>query len=256
MLVYSRYSNPTRRRRRIRFTASKRTGLTCLYVTTTIVILLQIATWLNAEEIFALNEIIVQGNKLLSDKQVLSLVETETSANLFNFDLRAMAAKITAHPYVKQASVSRRLPDDLVIQVVEETPLALMNNGQMQLIGEAGQSLPYASKFQYTDYPVVNYKADENKGLTAILSYLRDCKQHQFLLYSQISEISYSDEIGVYFYLTKTGIPVIVGHAQDRNQGKHLLQVLTILKNNKMLAEVKALDLRYRNQVVIKSKLS
>ncbi len=254
MIAYSRYSKESKPRKR-GTGALRRIGFICFYSTTAILIVLRIATWLNAEELFTLNSIVVQGNRLVSEQEILNIMKSDTATNLFKNNLRLLAAKISRHPYIKSASVSRRLPDNLVIRVEENEPLALLNSEHITLLDEAGAPLPYTQTVQVIDYPVVFNAEIGSEATTKIIEYLLACRQEHFSLYSEINEISYSEDAGLYFYLIDHAIPIVMGKDNFDNKSTNLVQVLKILESNNELNQVKALDLRFKNQVIVKTKL-
>jgi len=264
MFVYSKYhtgsskSKVRKIKSRPRF-QSRRFGLWLFVVTTTLLIVLRIATWLNAEELFTLHRVIIQGNSALNDAHIIQLLETKKTSNLFQHDLRELSRKLKQHPYVKEASVSRRLPDNLIVQITENEPVALLTS-PLRLVDEQGLELPQMNMFQHLDFPLIKRINPDNKAwekeLNLILNYLSSCKAENFTIYSQISEISYSPEAGIFFYLVDSGIPVIVGRDLQKGQNQHLMQVLSILKNKNEIHEVKAFDIRFSNQVIVKTKVS
>ena len=51
-------------------------------------------------------------------------------------------------------------------------------------------------------------------------------------------------------------MPVIFGEGNFEEKSRHLMQLLRILEGNQEIGHVEALDVRFENQVVVKSKVS
>jgi len=104
-------------------------------------------------------------------KAALAGSETKPAQPLVDVD--AIRERLLAFGWVKDARVSRRLPDTLVIDVVERTPSALwQNQQQLTLIDEAGVVLDRVPISKMPDLPLVigpgaNKRASQLKGVLA-----------------------------------------------------------------------------------------
>lgn len=256
MLIYSKYSTAPQGRR-IRF-STRRAGLTLLVGTTALLVLLKVATWLNAQEMFTLKDIRIEGNRFVSEEEILSLLHVGETHSLFEVDLKALAEQARQHPWVLQVWASRRLPDDIIIKVREREPLALLNNGgSMNILDGFGKVLPDLPTVERLDVPIISGVAMDTEGtqkreLETILNFLHLLRLDHFSLYSRISEISSSPELGMYFYLIERTIPVIVGEGDITAKTSNLIEVLRFVEQEDSYSEIKCIDLRYKDQVIIK----
>ncbi len=231
----------------------RRLGLRLFTVTTSCLVLLQIANWLYAQEMFALKEVVVEGNRLVKTSEILRLLEAEKQNNLFELNLQKIKAQIEGHAFIKAVSVSRRLPDHLLIKITEKQPIALFNDGGLRLVDDKGELLPELVKPDLLDYPVImNPEIKNGPGFMQVIEFLNYVKKQDFALCCQISEISYSEEFGIYFYLIEGNLPVIVGKESFTGKCEKLAPVLSLLRRDKALARVKSLDLRYEGRVVLR----
>jgi cell division protein FtsQ len=95
-------------------------------------------------------------------------------------DLPAIRARLLALPWVADASVGRRLPDTLSIEIVERRPVALWQHRQrFALIDIEGQVLPTPKLARFANLPVVvgagaNTRVREMLALTASAPSLTD----------------------------------------------------------------------------------
>lgn len=259
MMVYSTYKRkPTsagRKHRKPLFT--RRAGLWFLIITTSLVILLRVATWLNAQDLFEFKtrNIKVTGAKYLQAAEILDYAAVDPTIGLFNLDLKAIAARVKNHPLIEDAIVSRRLPAGLEIRVVEKRPIAILNDGNLQAIDENAECLPEFRQEMLFDFPVITQVPRQaTERLRRIVSFLKYVQRQHFQLYADISEISYSDAAGIYFYLTNDVVPVVMGNGNFAAKSQQLVQVLTLLKSKQRLSKVEYMDLRFDNQVIVKEE--
>ncbi|RMF67720.1 MAG: FtsQ-type POTRA domain-containing protein [Calditrichaeota bacterium] len=263
MMVYSTYRSRTRRKRRTvhksRRVSFRRVGLGVLVLTTTLYFLLRIATWLNARELFVLKDIRVEGNRVVATDDILAKLTVESSQNLLDLDLRRLAERVKAHPLIEDAHITRRLPSTLLVSVREKKPVALIEADGLAPIDEHGSLLPEYQGTQQLDYPVItdiDYKDPRQKpALDTVLAFLNRIRRDQFTLYSEISEVSYSPNAGIYFYLNSGAIPVVVGNGNFSEKGAHLMAVIQLLQAEQKFSGIEYFDLRFDNQVVVKESV-
>lgn len=257
-MIYSTYSKKSTREKKFQFISFRRLGIIFLIVTTCLLVLLKVSTWLNAQELFLLKEIKVEGTRFIGNQEVLKLVQTDSLVNLLDLDLHRISEPIRQHPLIEDVSVSRRLPSTLLIKVTERKPLAILNQSELVAIDVRGKLLPEFKLEMLTDYPVISNvpfdkdHQERNHEVREILNLLHYLKTNEFLLYSEISEISYSKKIGLYCYLNDRAVPVIFGKENNEAKIAHLVTVLKILKTEEKLTDVQYFDLRFQNQVIVK----
>lgn len=85
--------------------------------------------FVTTSERFAVKVVEVRGNQTVSDERISTILDIDPSENIFHLDLDGLADKLEAVPVIATASVSRRLPDTLLIDVVEHRPAALVDLG-------------------------------------------------------------------------------------------------------------------------------
>ncbi|MFQ5603424.1 MAG: cell division protein FtsQ/DivIB [bacterium] len=260
MMVYSKYGT-LHKKTNARLITLRGLGWLFLILTTTTLLILKFSAWMIANEVLKFKEMKVEGNRLLSDTEVLSLVAVDSSKNIFNIDLSRIKKSVEQHPLINRAEVSRRLPSSIVIEVVENEPIALLNKSTLFPIDENGNIFTKYRLSMLHDYPIISHISEvddssaPNNELAIILGFLKEIKEHQFTFYSEISEISYSPKYGVYCYLAQGAIPVFMGENDYRTKGHNLQEVLNILDQEKKWSEIEYLDLRFEGQVVVKNAI-
>lgn len=84
---------------------------------------LYFSSWLRVEQVQ------VEGTSLLSEQQVLRAAQVPTGDPLARVDLSAIEARVGNVDAVDAVEVSREWPHDVVIEILERTPIAVVDTG-------------------------------------------------------------------------------------------------------------------------------
>lgn len=83
--------------------------------------------------VFAVDSVVVTGTRHLTTADTLKLAAVPQNTTLLKAPLKEIAARIETDPWVSGATVSRRFPHTLVIDVAERVPAAYVDAGANQL---------------------------------------------------------------------------------------------------------------------------
>ncbi|NIR49464.1 FtsQ-type POTRA domain-containing protein [candidate division KSB1 bacterium] len=254
MLTYSRYSTDTRKGS-AKFFSAWQIGWVLFIGTSAILAILLLVNWLIANEVLRLKNVHVEGLHFMKKKEVLELANLDSTKNVYEFNFGDIEDRIKNHDLVRDAKVSMSLPSTIKIQVLEKEPLALWLNTKLVAIDEFGNLFPELEHQLFHDYPIITnlpLPKDTTDAYHKVVNFLRTVRSQSFALYSEISEISYSENIGIYFFLTEGAIPVFMGEGGISQKGTNLMKVYEILDSENGLANIEYLDLRFEDQVVVK----
>lgn len=124
---------------------------------------------------FALQRVQVVGLSRLTRVEGLALAGARVGENLLSIDVAAAERSLVAHPWVRAARVSRRLPNALRIEVTEYSAQALAQlGGCLFLVDRGGRAFKRWAAADPTDLPVVT-------GIDAV-ALVRDRERSQGLL--------------------------------------------------------------------------
>ncbi len=107
---------------------------------------------------FRVNQIEVTGLKQMSrmDVYAVALEEKQNETPMPSVDLEGIRQRLLRYGWIADARVSRRLPNILLIDIVERTPAAVwQDNGQLTLIDAKGVLLEPVSPDAVPDLPLV-----------------------------------------------------------------------------------------------------
>jgi cell division protein FtsQ len=105
---------------------------------------------------YEVEKVEVHGTKRMDAKSVYDIALGQVDRSMLNVDLAAVRAEIVRLPWVSDARVSRRLPDTLVVDIVERTPAAVwQHQGRLALIDANGVVLEAVSPQAMPDLPLL-----------------------------------------------------------------------------------------------------
>lgn len=234
-----------------------------------ILVLLAVAGWrvksyLQGSAHFKIDNVEVSGNQYLTEEEVLRLAGIE-GQNIFGVRLSEVSRRIESHPRVLRATIWRQPPEQLLIKVLERSPVALLSlsNGLQEVDG-FGVILPMNPRMVDFDLPVITglsaltgqaqssapWGETSPKGgealarAIAIIEHLRGPRFH-----CEISEINIGNPDNFILYLVG-GCQVRMGNFDKRLS--YLQKVLDDLRRRSLTPEY--IDLRFEGKVVVKPK--
>jgi cell division protein FtsQ len=215
--------------------------------------------WLLTSPRFAITEVAVVGASRLTPEEIVAASGIGPGTNLFRLDRSAVVARLEGLPLVRRADLVRRFPNRVTVAVEERRPFTLAHAGRLHWIDEQGVSLGAEPRAVVPQAPVITglSPADLAAGdgtptprVAAGISLLRVLLRSETALLRQISEIDVSRPDGPVLY-TVEGVEVRLG-AEDWEARLGRLQ--GVLAQVRAGGEpVNAIDLRFRDQVVLKT---
>mgnify|MGYP000231566027 CR=1 FL=1 len=105
---------------------------------------------------FEVEKVEVRGVERMDELPVYNIALGQVDRSMLSLDLPRVRAEMLKLGWVKDARISRRLPDTLVVDIVERDPVAVwQHNGQLHLIDVAGVVLQSVSPGAMPDLPLV-----------------------------------------------------------------------------------------------------
>ncbi|HEX7856594.1 MAG TPA: cell division protein FtsQ/DivIB [Sphingobium sp.] len=105
---------------------------------------------------FQVAKVEVQGLKHMDEMPVYTLALDEMDRSMLSVDLAALRSRVMTLGWVADARVTRRLPNTLVIDIVERDPVAVwQHGGKLSLIDVNGVELEHVDGRAMPDLPLV-----------------------------------------------------------------------------------------------------
>lgn len=101
-------------------------------------------------------EIFIEGRDETPGQHVLAVLNVKRGTPILGFNPASAKAELEQLPWVKDASVERRLPDTILVRIVERRPLALwQRGGRLAVIDQDGQEIQGAEPARFGGLPMV-----------------------------------------------------------------------------------------------------
>jgi cell division protein FtsQ len=195
----------------------------------------QTVQYARSADAFAIGEIIIEGQHQLEDIDVRRAARLQIGANIFETSNEDAEHHLLQHPWIEEASVVRKLPGRIRIEIVERQPVALVALDQLYLVGHEGAVFKRLGVDDPVDLPVITGIASERfyddlDYRTAILlrsmAVLQDYEGAGLAKREPVSEIHFEGVNGIELFIGNDGMNVRLGHGQHRQKLRRLRQVL------------------------------
>lgn len=210
---------------------------------------------------FSLREINISGEGYVTREKILVLSHFSPGGNIFRLDIAESAKHIEAHPLIKRASITRRLPDIIDIKVKERNQVAyiLFKFNRKYGLDDEGVILPLLNKeFEFpavTGLPFSEVVVGEHldlPGVKSALNVLKAIEESNLEEYIEVAEINVVKPSHPVLYTAKEQTEIKLGSFPLRSQFDSLKLILVDLREKGSCAEY--IDLRFGEKIVVKEK--
>lgn len=208
--------------------------------------------------LFQIQQITVQGNITLTRDKIVDMSGLVPGQNIFKVDLGAARGRLLSLPAVKECSVSRRLPDQVVIALQERrAAAALPVAGGLWLVDDGGVVIGPAG-YRGLNLPLITgtgrlvLQAGRQLDDAALRTALAVVRAWPGDLLARLAEIHVEPEGSITVY-TLPGILCRVGRAEDLSSKGQLLHEL-LQQKAPSARQVQYIDVSSTSLPVIKYK--
>jgi cell division protein FtsQ len=197
---------------------------------------------------FGLRAFQIDGNRHVRTEEVLRTLEPWRGRNLLFLDLRPLAGRLTAHPWIAQVTLSKSLPSSLYVHVAERAPIALYRKSDgLWWVGPEGQLIGrFDPRLDSGDAPLLSGDPtrlpDEVALLEALRKGLPGYAEH-------ISEISALSDEGFVIMDSIFRMPIKARTEDAPEKIRALLHWQGVMEARGLLP--RAIDLRFANRIVL-----
>ncbi|MCZ6806200.1 MAG: FtsQ-type POTRA domain-containing protein [Deltaproteobacteria bacterium] len=202
----------------------------------------QTVQYARTADAFAIREVVIEGNHRLEEIDVRRAAGLQIGSNAFEISTEEARNRLLQHPWVKEATVVRKLPNRIRIELVERKPVALVALDQLYLVSKEGTVFKRLGVDDPADLPVITGIASERfyddfDYRTAVLlrsmALLQDYEGAGLAELEPASEIHFEGPTGIELFVGDDGMHVRLGNGQHRQKLRRLRQVLARLTREK-----------------------
>ena len=203
----------------------------------------------------------VNGCQQLDPQAVIQQAEIPSGVNILSLDLDGVRNRLTQHPWIAAAAISREIPDRIRIEIEERKPVALVKGHQFYLADQQGACFARAAPSKHTGLPIITGFDLETLGsgcnlpreFTVLLENLYRETQLK-LPWRLISEIRWNRNTGLSFFTARGGIQVDLGSEDYGTRIAKLEKVLRYLEKKGLNAQLRGIDLSHGNRVFVRGR--
>ncbi|WKZ33241.1 MAG: FtsQ-type POTRA domain-containing protein [Thermodesulfobacteriota bacterium] len=199
----------------------------------------------------------VVGAERVGEEDVIGLSGLKEGQNLFSFSKDQVVSSLKANAWIESASIDRKLPDKVVIEITERRPAVFVKTDALYLMDARGIIFKrYSAEDEGLDLPVVTgfipgrfgEREEEMEGrLLELISLLNSRSGFNI---AGVSEISVDPAHGLSIFTLDEGVRLDVG--LDGFEEKLLSFERILGTRDGVLRGIEAFDLKNHREVVVR----
>ena len=203
----------------------------------------------------------VNGCQHLDPQAVIQQAGIPSGANILSLDLDGVRKRLTQHPWIATAAISREIPDRIRIESEERKPVALVKGHEFYLADQQGACFARAAPSEHTGLPIItgldpgtlDSGCKLPREFTVLLENLYRETQLK-LPWRLISEIRWNRNAGLSFFTARGGIQVDLGSEDYGIRIAKLEKVLRYLEKKGLQSQLRGIDLSHGNRVFVRGR--
>jgi cell division protein FtsQ len=212
--------------------------------------------YLTHSDRFSVRQVLVSGGSAAPAAQIKLVTDRSLGRNIFATDLEALQQKLESQPWIRTASVKRRIPDALLIQIEERVPEVLVKMGSSLYLADGEGVLLDRFGPRYADYDFPILTGLDRFGRETLKRKIKIGADFVNFLYrtrpalaDQVSEIGLEEDDSLEVRLNDGGAPLRVSPDFFELNLDNYLAVRNFITAN--YGEVQYVDLRWKDRITI-----
>lgn len=205
---------------------------------------------------FSVTHIAVEGNVHVTAREIIATSGIAEGQNIFRVALVESADAIRQIPWVLDARVRRRLPDQIDIEITERTPVALVLSREILFMDRTGKIVAGYDRSESTDAPFITARdfgplrpgdTVRTEGIFDALEIVRLMDSTGVADSIPISEINIDDPTNIVMIARRSGANILLGTGDLEGKLWRLARVARAIESNDRLSmeDLEKVDLRF-----------
>ncbi len=243
--------------RKLKQTAYLATAGTALYF-----LVIGVNYWIHNSGIFQLSQIEVSGTRFMSPEELSALIPVEPDGTILDLDIESIKRKLEEQPFVRTASIGRKFPGILKLNIDERVPVAMIVLRKIFFIDEEGYLLPKRLRGSNSaDFPIISgiQLPQQKPGtlitderISKVISFINLVQTYYPGISAHISEILYRGGGNLSLILSGSLTRVNCGSEDYRFKLAKLEYFLKYCEEQRITERLRTINLNYENQIIIK----
>lgn len=209
--------------------------------------------------LLALREVVIEGCRKTSERDVLSLTQLDRRPNILNVKLGTLRSKVETHPWIEHAEIRRIFPDRISIRITERRPAAIILLDRLYYIDAHGVIFAGVPKDHHIGHPILtglhrdDFRDHPDQSWVLVskaLRLIRVIKEARVLSQKDISEIHMDRTFGISIFTNDETIEIKLGLDHYRAKWKRLERVWRHLRQRSPRPAY--IDCNYEKRVIVR----
>ena len=209
---------------------------------------------------FQIADVTFRGQHSLTEKQLLDWLGPVQGENLFTYDLSKASERLAKHPWVLSASVQRKFPQEVQIELTERVPYARVKFEKVFLMDNFGAILSEETP-EYKDLPLIVQSnmgpKPENFSGDKVIQGLKTMHYFNKLSFFENNPLDIAELKGdsrIIFFTRNRDLQIQMSMEALTEGFKKFMIVLDTLEDEDM--KIQMIDLSFKDQVVVRDRIS
>jgi cell division protein FtsQ len=209
---------------------------------------------------FKITNVSFRGHHSMLDKQLLDWMGPIHGENLFTYDLSRASERLAEHPWILSASVQRKFPQEVQIELTERVPYARVKFDKIFLMDNFGVILS-EEKPEYRHLPLIVQPAKgakpENFSGDRVIQSLKTMHYFNKLSFFENNPLDIAELKGdsrIIFFTRNRDLQIQMSMEALTEGFKKFMIVLDTLEDDNM--KIQMIDLSFKDQVVVRDRIS
>ena len=205
---------------------------------------------------FQVTDVTFSGNQALQENQILEWLGQVHGENLFAYDLSRASERLAEHPWVLSASVQRKFPQEIQIELIERVPYARIKFEKIFLMDNFGVVLS-EEKPEHRHLPLIvqpGVKPENFSGASVIQS-LKTMHYFNKLSFFEKNPLDTAELKGrsrIIFFTRNRDLQIQMSMETLTEGFKKFMLVLDTLEDDTV--KIQMIDLSFKDQVVVRNR--
>ena len=208
---------------------------------------------------FKIADVSFRGHNSLIEKQLLKWLGPIHGENLFTYDLTKTSERLAEHPWILSASVQRKFPQEIQIELTERVPYARVKFEKIFLMDTFGVILSEETP-KYKDLPLI---AQSNKGamptnfsgdkVIKSLKFMHYFNKLSFFENNPMDIAELRGDSRIIFFTRNRDLQIQMSMDALKEGFRKFMIVLDTLEGENM--KIQMIDLSFKDQVVVRDRI-
>lgn len=197
-----------------------------------------------------------EGHYFVSQQELKNSIDIPTGVKPDSLDFLSIIKKVEKIPYVKYADVQFEPGGNLVIDITERQPIALLADGNekiyvdqdgIRLKLQLGKSVDVPILYGFDAGPMKDTL--KSRAFLAVRDFLMEVKRKQ-VSNATISEVAWTKDEGVVALTNENGVKLVFGKNDFKTRLRNWEAFYGEVVKTKGIASMRSIDLRFRGQII------